>query len=102
MRGAGLAREVSKATPYTVDPPPGVTVRYRVVAVDLGIKTATPRSMARRGGQVQVLPATSTAPEILASGPDAVFFSNPPGDPAAARYAGEALRRRPPERPPPL
>jgi carbamoyl-phosphate synthase small subunit len=92
MIGADLAREVSTATPYTVDPPPGVTVRYRVVAVDLGIKTATPRSMARRGGQVQVLPATSTAAEILAAGPDGVFFSNGPGDPAAAGYAVEAMR----------
>jgi carbamoyl-phosphate synthase small subunit len=92
MIGADLAREVSTATPYTVDPPPGVTVRHRVVAVDLGIKTATPRSMARRGGQVQVLPATSTAAEILAAGPDGVFFSNGPGDPAAAGYAVEAMR----------
>jgi carbamoyl-phosphate synthase small subunit len=92
MIGADLAREVSTATPYTVDPPPGVPVRYRVAAVDLGIKTATPRSMAMRGCQVQVLPATSTTAEILAAGPDGVFFSNGPGDPAAVGYAVEAMR----------
>jgi carbamoyl-phosphate synthase small subunit len=92
MVGADLAREVSTTTPYTVDPPAGVAVRYRVAAVDLGIKTATPRSLALRGGQVQVLPATSTAAEILAGRPDGVFFSNGPGDPAAAGYAVEAMR----------
>jgi carbamoyl-phosphate synthase small subunit len=92
MIGADLAREVSTAVPYTVDPPAGVAVRYRVAAVDLGIKTATPRSMALRGCQVQVLPATSTAAEILAASPDGVFFSNGPGDPAAAGYAVEAMR----------
>jgi len=91
MTGADLAREVSTTTPYAVHPPAGVAVRYRVAAVDLGIKTATPRSMALRGCQVQVLPATSTAAEILAASPDGVFFSNGPGDPAAAGYAVEAM-----------
>jgi carbamoyl-phosphate synthase small subunit len=92
MLGADLAREVSTADPYTVDPPPGTGVRYRVTAVDLGIKAATPRSMAWRGCLVRVLPATSTAAEILATDPDGVFFSNGPGDPAAAGYAVEAMR----------
>jgi carbamoyl-phosphate synthase small subunit len=92
MLGADLAREVSTAEPYTVDPPPGTRARYRVAAVDLGIKAATPRSMARRGCQVRVLPATSTVAEILATDPDGVFFSNGPGDPAAAGYAVAAMR----------
>ncbi|MBO0807675.1 MAG: glutamine-hydrolyzing carbamoyl-phosphate synthase small subunit [Actinobacteria bacterium] len=92
MTGADLAREVTTRQPYQVDPPPGVPARFRVAAVDLGIKAATPRSLARRGCQVQVLPATATAGEILAAGPDGVFFSNGPGDPAAAGYATEAVR----------
>ena len=92
MLGADLAREVSTAEPYTVEPPPATGVRYRVTAVDLGIKAATPRSMARRGCRVQMLPASSTAAEILATDPDGVFFSNGPGDPAAAGYAVDALR----------
>src|SRR5215475_1076699 len=90
MLGADLARQVSTPEPYTVSPPPGTAVRYQVAAVDLGIKAATPRSMARRGCRVRVLPATSTAADILATGPDGVFFSNGPGDPAAASYAVEA------------
>ncbi len=92
MLGADLAREVSTPGPYTVNPPPGVGLRYRVAAVDLGIKAATPRSMAERGCQVHVLPAASTADEILATSPDGVFFSNGPGDPAAAGYAVAAMR----------
>ncbi len=92
MTGADLAREVSTPAAYTVSPPDGTPVRYQVAAVDLGIKTATPLAMARRGCQVTVLPAASTAEDILARGPDGVFFSNGPGDPAAAGYAVEALR----------
>src|SRR6201986_2165162 len=92
MTGADLARIVTTPHPYTVSPPSGVPVRYRVAAVDLGIKTATPRAMAARGMEVRVLPATSTAAEILAASPDGVFFSNGPGDPAAAGYAVAAMR----------
>jgi carbamoyl-phosphate synthase small subunit len=92
MAGANLATVVSTKEPYTVSPPPGTTTRFRVAAVDLGIKAATPRNMAERGIEVTVLPATSTAAEILAASPDGVFFSNGPGDPAAAGYAVTAMR----------
>ena len=92
MTGADLARVVTTAHPYTVSPPSGTKVGYRVAAVDLGIKTATPRNMAERGMEVRVLPATVTAEEILATSPDGVFFSNGPGDPAAAGYAVAAMR----------
>jgi len=92
MTGADLARVVTTPHPYTVSPPSGTKVGYRVAAVDLGIKTATPRNMAERGLEVRVLPATVTAEEILATSPDGVFFSNGPGDPAAAGYAVEAMR----------
>jgi carbamoyl-phosphate synthase small subunit len=92
MTGADLARIVTTPHPYTVAPPSGTATRYRVAAVDLGIKNATPRNMADRGMEVKVLPATSTAAEILATDPDGVFFSNGPGDPAAAGYAVAAMR----------
>ena len=92
MAGADLAREVSTARAYVVSPPAGTPVRYRVAAVDLGIKAATPRSMARLGCEVTVLPAAATAGEIVALRPDGVFFSNGPGDPAAVVYAAEAMR----------
>ena len=90
MTGADLARVVSTPEPYTVRPEG--QVRYRVVAVDLGIKASTPRNLAARGCEVLVVPATTTAGQILASSPDGVFFSNGPGDPAAATYAVAAMR----------
>jgi carbamoyl-phosphate synthase small subunit len=92
MTGADLARIVTTPQPYTVTPPAGVKTKYRVAAVDLGIKAATPRNMADRGMEVRVLPATCTAADILAADPDGVFFSNGPGDPAAAGYAVSAMR----------
>ncbi len=90
MAGADLARVVSTPEPYTIRP--SGQVKYRVVAVDLGIKAATPRNLAARGAEVLVVPATATAEQILAASPDGVFFSNGPGDPAAARYAVDAMR----------
>jgi len=92
MTGADLAGEVSTPEPYVVRPPEGTPVRYRVAAVDLGIKAATPRSMAALGCEVHVLPATATTAEILAANPDGVFFSNGPGDPAAIGYAVTAMQ----------
>ncbi|HLX50573.1 MAG TPA: glutamine-hydrolyzing carbamoyl-phosphate synthase small subunit [Streptosporangiaceae bacterium] len=93
MTGADLARQVTTQQPYTVSPPDGASPRYRVAAVDLGIKTATPRRLAERGCEVHVLPADATAGQILATEPDGVFFSNGPGDPAAAGYAVDAMRQ---------
>jgi len=92
MIGADLAREVTTPEPYVVAPPPGVPVRFRVAAVDLGIKAATPAALATHGCEVHVLPATSTAGQILTLNPDGVFFSNGPGDPAACDYAVDAMR----------
>jgi carbamoyl-phosphate synthase small subunit len=90
MAGADLAREVTTPEPYTV--PAAGQPRYRVAAVDLGIKASTPRNMAARGCAVTVLPATATVRDILATRPDGVFFSNGPGDPAAAQYAVGTMR----------
>jgi carbamoyl-phosphate synthase small subunit len=89
MTGADLARIVSTPEPYTVSP--SGRASRRVVAVDLGIKTSTPRNLAARGCEVLVVPATATAQQILAASPDGVFFSNGPGDPAAATYAVAAM-----------
>jgi len=90
MTGADLAREVSTKEPYTIRS--SGQVRYRVVAVDLGIKASTPRHLAARGCEVLVVPATTTADQILTASPDGVFFSNGPGDPAAATYAVQEMR----------
>jgi carbamoyl-phosphate synthase small subunit len=90
MVGADLAPRVSTSDPYVV-PAAGET-RYRIAALDLGIKTATPRHLAALGVETTVLPATATADQLLEAGPDGVFLSNGPGDPAAADYAVATVR----------
>ncbi len=82
MVGADLAGEVTAAERYVV-PADGET-RFRVAALDLGIKTNTPRMMAQRGIETHVLPVTATLDDVLALEPDGVFFANGPGDPATA------------------
>ena len=83
MTGAYIANEVTTTKPYTVHPPKGVPTKFRVAALDLGIKRATPRSMAERGMEVTVFPLGTDAQEIKAYNPDGLFISNGPGDPSA-------------------
>ena len=90
MSGAHLADEVSTSEPYVVRPDGEPS--FRVVAVDLGIKSMTPVRMAERGIEVHVVPSTATFAEIAALRPDGVFFSNGPGDPAAADGPVEVLK----------
>jgi carbamoyl-phosphate synthase small subunit len=90
MAGADLTGDVSTPEPYTVTAT-GET-RFTVAALDYGIKTMTPRRMAERGITTHVLPASSTAERILATGADAVFLSNGPGDPATADTAVGVVR----------
>ncbi|UPG72364.1 glutamine-hydrolyzing carbamoyl-phosphate synthase small subunit [Roseomonas gilardii subsp. gilardii] len=67
--------------------------RHKVVAVDYGAKRNILRCLADAGCDVTVVPATATAEEILRHGPDGVFLSNGPGDPAATgEYAVPAIR----------
>ncbi|MFE7800293.1 glutamine-hydrolyzing carbamoyl-phosphate synthase small subunit [Nocardia sp. NPDC057440] len=80
MLGADLAREVSTDALYTIEPVGDP--RFTVVAVDLGIKTNTPRMFAERGMRVHVVPSTTSLDQILALNPNGVFLSNGPGDPA--------------------
>ncbi|HEY3259520.1 MAG TPA: glutamine-hydrolyzing carbamoyl-phosphate synthase small subunit [Pseudonocardiaceae bacterium] len=82
MTGADLTGDVSTPEPYVVAALG--ERRFTVVAIDLGIKSNTPRMMARRGITTHVLPAAATVDEVLATRPDGVFLSNGPGDPATA------------------
>ena len=80
MSGAFLADDVSTQNQYVV---PAIGERkFKVVALDMGIKGATPRSMSQRGIEVHVIPYRSTMKDILALNPDGIFLSNGPGDPA--------------------
>ena len=80
MLGSFLSADVSTPERYTIEAVG--EKKFTVVAVDLGIKGATPRAMAERGIQTHVVPYNSTFSEIMALNPDGVFLSNGPGDPA--------------------
>ena len=82
MTGADLVADVTTKEPYVIAP--DGEKRFTVAAIDLGIKSMTPFRMAERGCEVHILPASTTLEEIRALNPDGVFFSNGPGDPAAA------------------
>jgi carbamoyl-phosphate synthase small subunit len=80
MVGSFLSADVSTPEKYTIEAQGDK--KFTVVAVDLGIKGATPRAMSERGIQTHVVPYNSTFSEIMALNPDGVFLSNGPGDPA--------------------
>ncbi|MGJ9412169.1 glutamine-hydrolyzing carbamoyl-phosphate synthase small subunit [Aeromicrobium sp. CF4.19] len=96
MTGSSFLDDVTTPEAYVV--PAVGERRLTVAAVDLGIKGMTPRRMAERGIEVHVLPASSTIDDVLAvaadrGGPDGVFMSNGPGDPAAAEHVVGVLRQ---------
>ncbi len=82
MLGADLCGEVSTSESYIVEAQG--PQRFTVAALDLGIKTNTPRNFAARGITTHVLPSAATFAQIADLKPDGVFLSNGPGDPATA------------------
>ncbi len=99
LEGRDLVQEVTSAKPYAWDEglwqTPGsrrveLPVRHRVVAYDFGIKRGILRRLRATGCSVEVVPAQTSAKDVLAQKPDGIFLSNGPGDPAAVAYAVEA------------
>jgi carbamoyl-phosphate synthase small subunit len=90
MTGADLSAEVATPQPYRVDAV-GES-RFTVAALDYGIKSMTPHRMAERGITTHVLPSAASADEVVATGADAVFLANGPGDPATADAAVATVR----------
>lgn len=80
MVGSFLSADVSTSEKYTIQA--RGEKKFTVIALDLGIKGATPRAMAERGIQTHVVPYNATFDEIMSLNPDGVFLSNGPGDPA--------------------
>ena len=68
-------------------------IKYKVVAYDFGMKQNILRLLISHGCDVQVVPAFTSAKDVLAKKPDGVFLSNGPGDPAAVTYAVESTRQ---------
>ena len=90
MTGAYLCEDVSTDKPYVVKAIG--EKKFKVVAIDLGIKAATPRALAQRGVEVHVVPYNSTIETIKALNPDGVFLSNGPGDPSTMQDVVETVR----------
>jgi len=82
---AGVSAEVAYSTPSSSG------AARRIVAIDLGIKTTIVRNLAMIGS-VEVVPASTSAEEILAMEPDGVFLSNGPGDPSAVAEVPATIR----------
>ena len=91
MAGADLVADVTTDHAYVV--PAVGTARFRVAAIDLGIKAMTPQRLSERGLDVHVLPADATIDQVRDLTPDGVFFSNGPGDPATADQPVALLRQ---------
>jgi carbamoyl-phosphate synthase small subunit len=90
MVGQDLVSLVTTREPYRVEP----TAEHRgsVVAIDLGIKRDILDNLTGRGYRVEVLPATSSAADVLSLSPSGVFLSNGPGDPEPLTSVVETLR----------
>ncbi len=103
--GMDFVREVTAAETFAWDPdgkmspawdgekyldlPP---IRHQIVAYDLGMKRNILRCLRQKGFGVQVVPATTSAADVLALNPDGIFLSNGPGDPAALDYVFQEVR----------
>jgi carbamoyl-phosphate synthase small subunit len=109
MDGTDLAKVVSTKTRYNFDASDprfqggdpllpaaliqqGKERKLHVVAYDFGIKQNILRMLAREGCEVTVVPAETTAGDVLGLKPDGVFLSNGPGDPEPVDYAVRAIR----------
>jgi carbamoyl-phosphate synthase small subunit len=90
MKGLNLTAQVTTKVPYIV--PSVGDARFKVAAIDLGIKRNTPRLLAKRGIETHVLPASTPIAEILTGEFDGVFLSNGPGDPATALETVEKIK----------
>ncbi len=101
LKGMDLAREVTTDQPYpwcegswqwNVGHEEVSDFRYKVVALDFGVKRNILRMLVDRGCDVTVMPAQSDMSSVMAHAPDGVFLSNGPGDPEPCTYAIELAR----------
>lgn len=105
LKGMDLAKEVTTEHQYQwrkgswrlveglPQDTPSDALKYNVVAFDYGVKRNILRMLVDRGCDVTVVPATTSAEEVLAMAPDGIFLSNGPGDPEPCDYAIEAIQK---------
>jgi carbamoyl-phosphate synthase small subunit len=102
LKGLDLAKEVTVSEPYTWNESSWALGEghkvldgakpFKVVAYDFGVKRNILRMLADRGCDLTVVPAKTTAAEVLAMNPDGIFLSNGPGDPEPCTYAIDAIK----------
>ena len=100
LKGMDLAKVVTTKSPYQWDKScwhlsgesQAVAERFHVVAYDFGAKSNILRMLVERGCRLTVVPAQTSAEDVLALNPDGVFLSNGPGDPEPCTYAIEAIQ----------
>ena len=106
MTGLDLAQVVSSKQPYQwtqgewqlagKDGKPGygeqTSPTFHVVALDFGVKKNILRMIAQRGARITVVPARTSAEEVIKLKPDGIFLANGPGDPGPCDYAIDAAR----------
>jgi carbamoyl-phosphate synthase small subunit len=102
LKGMDLAKEVTCAGSHSWDEStwafgegysPSLESKFHVVAYDFGVKSNILRMLVERGCRLTVVPATTSAEDVLALSPDGVFLSNGPGDPEPCDYAIAAIRK---------
>lgn len=89
--GVDLVKEVTCQKEYNW--PQKMKTDFEVIVIDYGVKYNILRSLANAGCRVKVMPAKTTAEEILNLKPDGLVLSNGPGDPAAVSYAIEEIKK---------
>ena len=102
LSGLDLAKAVTTDTPYNWNKgqqdiygskKERPSIHFHVVAYDFGIKQNILRLLVDHGCRVTVIPAMTTAEEVLSMKPDGVFLSNGPGDPEPCIYAISAIQK---------
>ena len=101
MQGRDLASEVTCKEPYQAkqkivsefyEPNNNGSSKKKVVALDFGVKQNILNKLIDFGCEVEVMPASTSAQDLLAKDPDGIFLSNGPGDPEAVSYAIDTVR----------
>ncbi len=93
LAGRDIVKEVTCGEVTAWPQAPSGGAKFRVVAVDCGMKANIPKLLTQAGCQVTIVPATATAKEILDMKPDGLFLSNGPGDPEGLPYLVSTVRQ---------
>lgn len=92
MDGKNFTENVAVSAPYNFGDP-GTKKKYKIVAVDFGIKENILRIMKSLGGDIEVVPPNTSAETIKSLNPDGIFLSNGPGDPGVLQDAIKEVKK---------